>query len=100
MNISELAYQLYIIQWKHEHITPEIEADAWKNYFEDTEDFADYSFEDYLWDCGYASGTLYVYYEEFVNAEYLDEDYMKELFDNEKLFKIYLEDLRTNFYTD
>lgn len=102
MNISELAYQLYIIQWKHENITPEIEADAYKNYFEDTdeEDFEDYSFEDYLWDCGYANGTLYVCYEEFLDAEYLDEEYIKELLDNETLFEMYLKDLKENFYTD
>lgn len=100
MDIRELAYQLYIIDWKHEHITPEIEADAWKDYFEDAEDFTEYSFEDYLWDCGYGSGTLYVCYEEFLNSEYLNEDYMKELLNNEKLFKMYLEDLEKNLYTD
>lgn len=102
MNISELSYQLYIIQWKHEYITPEIEADAWKDYFENTEaeDFAEYSFDDYLWDCGYAGGALYVCYEEFLNAEYLDEDYIKELLENEELYEMYLKDLETNFYND
>ena len=97
MNIRKLAYQLYIIHWKHEHITPEIEMDAWKNYFEDTDDddLEDQSFEDYLWDCGYSEGTLFVCFEEFLSAEYHDKDFIKGLLDNEKLIELYLKDLES-----
>lgn len=94
MNIRQLAYQLYIIEWKHTHITPEMEMDAWKNYFEYTEDFSEYSFDDYLNDYGYlSSGTMYVCFEEFMNTEYRMVEYMENLFDNTKLFSLYLADI-------
>ena len=39
-------------------------------------------------------GELYVCYDEFLDNEYLEEDYIKELLDNEKLYNKYLEDLK------
>lgn len=99
ITIRDLAYQLYIIDWKRSNITPEIEMDTWKNYFEETSNYIDgYTFEEFLYEQGYTSGTLYVCYEEFLNAEYLDEEYMKELLDNEKLYNLYLKDLEDNIY--
>ena len=70
-----------------------------KDYYEGLVDEAKYSFDDYIYEFGY-NGELYVCYEEFVNAEYLDEYYMKELFNNDKLFKTYKRDLDENFYTN
>ena len=32
MNISKLAYELYVIKWKEDHITYQIEIDTYKNY--------------------------------------------------------------------
>ena len=32
MNISKLAYDLYVIKWKEDHITYQIEIDTYKNY--------------------------------------------------------------------
>lgn len=99
--ISKLCYELYKVDWKHSHmITKDREMDSIKNYYEGlVDDETEYSYNDYLEEFGY-DGELYVCYEEFLNAEYLDENYMKELLCNEKLFKMYLEDLETNFYTE
>ena len=96
-SISKLAYQLYIIDWKHSYvINHDMEADAWKNYFMETdaEDMRTYSFEEFLWNAGYGSGSLYVCYDEFLGAEYLDEEYIKELLDSDELYDMYLEDLK------
>lgn len=93
MDISKLAYELYKIDWKKAHwITPEIEKDSLKNYYECLVDFDDsYLYKNYIEEFGY-NGELYVCFEEFLDCEYQDKDYIRELFDNEKLFEEYLKD--------
>ena len=98
MNISKLGYELYRIDWMR-RISADRQMDAIKDYYEGLVDETEYSFDDYIYEFGY-DGELYVCYEEFVNAEYLDEYYMKELFNNDKLFNAYKRDLDENFYTD
>ena len=96
MNISKLCYELYKIDWKYSHITKYTEMDNIKNYYEclitDNIDSKEYTYNDYLEEVGY-DGELYVCYDEFLDNEYLEEDYIKELLNNEKLYKNYLEDL-------
>ena len=97
MNISELCYELYKEDWKHSNIiTKDMEIDSIKNYYEclitDDIDSKEYTYNDYLEEVGY-NGKLYVCYEEFLDNEYLKEDYIKELLDNDNLYEIYLQDL-------
>jgi len=101
MTISELGYQLYKIDWMR-RITSDMQMDTLKNYYQDTEEDykEEYSFEDYVFDNGYANGSIYVCEDEFLNAEYLDENYMKSLYDNDELFAKYQKDLQENFYND
>ena len=99
MNISKLCYELYKADWKHSNmITKDREMDSIKNYYEclitDDIDNKEYTYNDYLEEVGY-DGELYVCYEEFLDNEYLEENYIKELLSNEKLYKNYLEDLET-----
>lgn len=88
--ISKLCYELYKIDWKHSHmITKYREMDSIKDYYEDlVDDDTEYTYNDYLEEFGY-DGELYVCYEEFLEAEYLDEDYICSLLDNEKLIAMY-----------
>ena len=88
--ISKLCYELYKIDWKHSHmITKYREMDSIKDYYEDlVDDDTEYTYNDYLEEFGY-DGELYVCYEEFLEAEYLDEDYICSLLDNEKLISMY-----------
>ena len=88
--ISKLCYELCKIDWKHSHmITKEREMDSIKNYYEDlVDDDTEYTYNDYLEEFGY-DGELYVCYEEFLETEYLDEDYICSLLDNEKLIAMY-----------
>ena len=95
MDISQLCYELYKIDWKYSHmITPERQMDSLKNYFEDARYFPDgeYSYNDYLEEHGY-DGELYACYDEFCETEYLDKEYIEHLLDNEKLFAVYCADI-------
>ena len=96
MTIRELAYELYKMDWMR-RISCGIQMDTLKDYYQETtkEDREVYTFEDYIFEFGY-QGQLYVGFNEFLRAEYLDEFYMKSIFyKNDKLFKEYQEDLKT-----
>ena len=95
MNISKLCYELYKIDWKCSHmITKDMEMDNLKNYYDCLiDDDSEYTYDDFLEEFGY-DGELCVRYDEFLDNEYLEEDYIKELLDNEKLYNKYLEDLK------
>lgn len=94
MDISKLCYELYKVDWKRVHITPDIEMDCIKDYYNGLVDGDDvYTLEDYTFDFGY-NGMVYACYDEFCEAEYLDKDYICGLLDNEKLFELYLADVR------
>ena len=98
--IGYLCYELYKIDWKRSHmITPEIENDSVKDYYEylitDNIDEEDYTYNDYIDEFGY-NGELYVCFEEFWENEYLDEDYICGLLDNKKLVAMYHADIEKN----
>jgi hypothetical protein len=94
LKISKLCYELYKIDWKHSHnITKDIERDNIKDYYEGLVDSdTEYTYDEYLEEFGY-DGQIYVCYEEFCDNEYQDKQYMCELLDNEKLIKLYHEDI-------
>lgn len=93
-NISELAYELYKLDWKKNHmITAEIEQDMLKDYYEGLAEFdGSYTFDNYIEEFGYY-GEIYACYDEFMDSEYIDTEYMDFLFDNDVLYKEYTEDL-------
>jgi hypothetical protein len=75
-------------------ITPEREMDSIKDYYEGLVDYdAEYTYNDYLEDFGYDS-ELYVCYDEFLETEYLDEDYVCGLLDNKYLISMYHKDIK------
>ena len=97
--LQELAYELYKLDWKREHITQTRELEEYRLYYltmlenaEDEDDWdSDYTFEDWLWDQGYG-GELYVCYNEFLDAEYEDKEYIKYLLcENSMFWKAYKE---------
>lgn len=93
MTIRKLGYELYRIDWA-QRISTERKQDALKNYYQDVDevDKKEYPFYMYLGDVGY-NGEVYVCYEEFLEIEYLDKGYMKQLFNNDELFEEYQKDL-------
>ena len=95
--ISKLCYELYKVDWKHSHmITTEREIDSIKDYYEEVGYDAEYTYNDYLEEFGY-DGDLYACYEEFLDAEYLDKDYICGLLDNKELIAMYYEDIEELF---
>lgn len=98
--ISKLCYELYKIGWKQYHIDVERERKSIKDYYaflmeEDDEDINvfTYTYNDYLEEFGY-DGELYVCYEEFCETEYLEEDYIRVLLNDEQLLAMYYEDIK------
>lgn len=92
--LKKLCYELYKIDWKRSHlITSEREMDSVREYYEglinnDTDD----TYNEYLEERGY-SGELYACYEEFLDAEYRDEEYICRLLDDEALIAAYRKDI-------
>lgn len=96
MDIRDLSYELYKIDWM-QRIFPERQMDLLKNYYQNTTatERRHYPFEEYLLDVGY-DGELYAYEDEFITSEYTDVEYMKKLLDNEMLFAEYKRDRGLN----
>lgn len=104
MNIRELCYELYKVDWKHSHmITKEIEMDTIKNYYrslvtETSSDYENYKYEDFLNEFGYdGKYEMYADFEEFCMNEYLIERYILGLLDNDKLMEMYCKDVKMFF---
>lgn len=96
MTISELAYELYKVDWM-KRVSSECQSETIKNYYNklsEGEAPTDYSFENYLSDNGY-NGELYCSYGEFIDCEYQDEEYMRELLGDE-LFEKYNAEVSVN----
>lgn len=94
MTIRKLAYELYKIDWERNHmITADRKMDAMKNYFEALmADETRLSYDDYLQEYGY-DGELYVCYDEFIDNEYIEDDYICGLLDNPSLINMYYKDV-------
>lgn len=97
MNIRKLCYELYKIDWKQSHmITMEEEMNNLRRYYEMLISCENpYTYDDYLNEYGY-EGTIYVCYEEFCQAEYLDMQYMCNLLSDNDLVKLYHSDIKTS----
>lgn len=99
MNIKEIAYKLYKIDWKRTHITPEIEMDTLRNFatesvlYDKTSSLVSFgdgytSYNEYLEDAGFF-GEMYACFEEFVDNEYEDKEYIKSLLQDPELINAY-----------
>ena len=100
-NISEIAYELYKLDWTNSNVSEKMQLDALREYFkyrkeciENNEEID--SFDEWLWEVGYGHGSLYVCYEEFCDEEYRDRDYIRYLLDDTELFLMYCEDIAEN----
>lgn len=90
-NIRKLAYELYKIEWLAA-ISTEQKKDAVRDYYEYLTPETEYiPFKLYLKEFGY-DGEFYVCFDEFMDNEYQDKEYMKELL-SDKEYKIYLADI-------
>jgi hypothetical protein len=89
MLISDVAYELYKQNWIDTHTTPQLRLQVINDYYnyiqeimedEDCDDLQEYdSLEEYIYDNGYPNGEMYVCFDEFLDNEFQDKEYMKKL---------------------
>lgn len=92
MNIKELAYTLYKLDWMR-RISYDRKRDFVLNYYVDSKikPTSDATLLDTLEEFGF-DGELYACFEEFLENEYQDDSYIKELLPDEQ-YKEYLADI-------
>ncbi len=101
-DLQTLIYGLYQLDWERQHnITVDDKVAVMKEYLEvyPPECFTaanppDQTFDEYFFEVGY-NGSLYVCFDEFLDAEYHDEEYVSFLLKdmNPKYFTEYLKDV-------
>lgn len=84
MNLEERAYELYKIDWVRENVTKEMELKTMQEYFDYRNECMEIdseidSYDEWLFDNGFANGMIYVCFEEFCDEEFCDEEYMEYL---------------------
>lgn len=92
--IRELCYELYKIDWLDRHVSSRIQMDNICDFYEyQKEDSSIDTYEEYLDQYGFGY-NIFVCFDEFIDSEYKNEEYMAELLgDNENLIKEYKDDL-------
>ena len=95
-DIAQIAYEKYQLDWMKEHNCSLMDIiNTMDGIWNDDEDKEELSpgnaFEAFEIDCGF-NGSIYVCYQEFLGAEYLDEEYMKSLLSDEE-FNRYQENI-------
>lgn len=99
-NIRRLCYELYKTDWERSHgITADRKKDSIRNYYkclfnalaDKQSSFITYT--DYLERFGY-DGEIYACYKEFLDTEYLEDNYIYWLLNDSELFAIYHKDVK------
>lgn len=100
-NISKVAYELYKQEWIDTHTTRDMRLDALREYHLYRKecinnDFEVDSFDEWISEAGYGSGSLYACYAEFCDIEYHDKEHMCELLSDKKLIELYYSDIEND----
>ena len=98
LDITEIAYELYKQDWIDTNTTREMRLDSLRNYYSYRKECIEAdleidSYEEWLLEGGYESGSLYVCFEEFCDAEYHDKEYIVSLLSDPELVKLYYLDV-------
>lgn len=94
-DLKKIAYELYKINWTTTHISVERQLAEYRlyqltlleDYDEDSLDWNSYipTFDDWLFEQGY-DGEIYVCFNEFLDYEYQDAEYMEFLLCHNSIF--------------
>lgn len=97
-DIRQTAYEKYQHDWMISHDIDEAAMDkAIQEYVADTAEDKDIPFSEWLFDRGF-DGSIWACYDEFLNAEYRDDSYMKNLL-SAREYPVYLADM-TDFWDE
>lgn len=89
--LQVIAYDLYVEEWLREHISTERLLNALRNYHKGvlSGDYSpEYDFNAYVQESGF-DGELYVCFDEFIESEFEDREYMYELLEDETFVQAY-----------
>lgn len=94
MSIQEALYELYKIDWLHSHmITAERQMDVVRQYYCAVKSGdVDCSLTECIEEYGY-DGELYACFDEFMENEYEDVAYIRQLCCNDQMFDDYIDTL-------
>ena len=97
--IEEFCNELYVVDWERRHVSTRRMLDTYIEYYKDCkeDDVAHtvLNITGYINEYGY-NGELYICFEEFLDNEYRDREYICDLLNNDKdLVEEYLRDLET-----
>lgn len=89
-DLKEISYELYKMHWKRKHISLEREMATYREYELETleyqEEFGEIiTYEEWLFERGF-DGELYACFDEFLDYEYQDTDYMSYLLGHNSVF--------------
>lgn len=95
-SISYVAYELYKQNWIDKHTTKGERLKSIRIWGEseiknDNEDLV-YSYKEWQEEYAYPGGILYACYDEFIDEEYQDREFMKKLLKSKFLIQAYLDD--------
>ena len=94
--ISKIAYELYTMDWVNRFVSHELQLSTYREYLLYrneclmNDDECD-SFDEWIWDYGY-NGFMYACYEEFIDCEYLEAEYIEMLLGDKALIDLYHKD--------
>ena len=92
-DIQKALYETYKTYWMRNHISIDQIIKTINEFQQSRFDDEYENLEDFIADNGY-DGQLYASFNEFLNNEYLDTDYMLSLIENDTVREAYLEDVK------
>ena len=100
MSLSKIVYELYKQDWIDTHTTEKERINSLRDYYsfakQSIDNYNKYSsYEDWLSDFGF-NGSIYSCYEEFLDNEYNDKEYIFNLLGDAKLFDLYCKNVNNN----
>lgn len=93
--LRKCIYELYKQEWIHSHLSNQQIKDSIVDYFEGLVDSSEeFTFRDYVEEYGFTNGEVYACYDEFMDNEYCNIEFIKPLLeDYQNLFEEYKKDL-------
>ena len=92
--ISKIAYELYKQDWIDTHTNTRQRLDSIVDYYLETdEQYSNPTYDEYIYEVGF-NGEIYDCYDEFLDNEYQDKDYIIGLLKDTKLIYFYINDIK------